>query len=265
MLTINYHNITDEQPNDGTHIKFYIAQGDHFSTELYQCRILYEWQYPHGHEECDSDYYYPETESHYKLGDVREDERVLCATITGTDDKSLSQLKVYPVDNDYEPFIFWEYTHNVLRTVYYALPKDSNYFPCFDINSLIKEGTVIVHSCDKRKVGEYGNRYFQIYMNVEYCGKFFHLKCTQDWLNIGSTGDEWLTPKNYAQIEVFQFECIEPDDERIKTVYNNSKPVHFSDENFINALFYYKETTDLTIIDYILEMKTRSDMYYGSD
>jgi hypothetical protein len=205
MFTLTYHLLSEKIPDHKSKVCYYVLKGDYqLTSSLAQqfCDITYEWFSDNGEI---SEYYKPEYEGQYKLFDTRpsigwpdEDVR-LCLCI---DHQPVWQLHTGEVK------IAWNYTHDIM----YAVSKyqeGKNYFPCFDVNNLLREGLIKVISWEKCEVGVVGNAWFHIYADVVYKDEKYHLRLAQEdkW-----DEDAWTVPNKFGKVGVFEWYKIEDED-----------------------------------------------------
>ncbi|CAH9014072.1 conserved hypothetical protein [Vibrio phage 495E54-1] len=179
---------------------FYLEQSLH--PQYYE--VTYEW-YSKCHEV--NEYYDPITQGHFKLGDSKPSEYF-------SDDENESHRTVYLGinlegyhhrinDNEDLPRIAWEYTHDIQRCL--SKYQGREYFPCFDINNLLRERVVTPVEFSKYLVGEEGNQYCHISGRFLYKGEVYYLKMAQDSL---WEEDDWVKEGKYGKVDIFQWSKV---------------------------------------------------------
>ncbi len=218
-FNLSYTSTEDKYPDHESNICYYVLNDTYMmskSVHQQSASVYYEWYSDNAEV---NEYYHPETESHYKVGDTRqathyeegddEDHKfvrlVLCFRGEG--------MALWCHDEEETPILAWNYTHDVQREIS-KHQKEGNYFPCFDINNLLREGIVEVLSYNQVEVGKEGNKYYQVYADVKYKGGVFHLRMSQDskWEN-----DLWVNEikgkVGYGKVSVYIYECSSPSTE----------------------------------------------------
>lgn len=195
MFTLKYHELSEKTPDHKSQISFYVLNGDfnlYESLEVQFGKVTYGWCSDGG----ESHYYYnPETESHYAVGSTKSVGH-LCYNV-----KLRLEINGQPVfqNNDEDDLnIAWNYTHEIEREI--SKYKGKDYFPCFDINNLLREGIVTPLKFDKIEVGDAGQKHFQIYGIFTYYGNVYYLRMSQDnkW-----SSDDWVKEGCFGEVSVF--------------------------------------------------------------
>ena len=207
-LTLTYKDVKEHGwPDHRSNISYYVLSDNFYlkrSLHPQYYEVTYEW-FSECHEV--SEYYNPSTQGHFKLGDSKPSEYLAA-------DEKESHRTIYLGinldgyhhrinDNEDLPHIAWAYTHNMQRTL--SKYQGRNYFPCFDINNLLREGVATPISFSKHLVGREGNQYYQVYGVFEYKEEKFHLKMAQDseWED-----DDWVKEGKYGKVDIFQWEKL---------------------------------------------------------
>lgn len=189
-------------PRHRSKISYYVLKGNFYlSQELHPqyYEVTYEW-----YSTCQeiNEYYDPLTQGRFKLGDSKPSQYF-------SDDEDESHRTVHLginlegyhhriKDNEDLPQIAWCYTHDIQREI--AKYQGKNYFPCFDINNLLREGDVTPIAFEKCLVGEEGNQYYHVSGVFLYKGEKYALKMSQDsaWKE-----DDWVTEGQYGKVGIF--------------------------------------------------------------
>ncbi|HAS2540346.1 TPA: hypothetical protein I6W52_003573 [Vibrio cholerae] len=190
----------DGWPPHKSKISYYVLDDNpYLHQELHPqyAEITYGW-YSECHEVFE--HYDPIKESGYKLGDSRpstyfsDDENESHRTVY------LSiQMEEYSFDEN-QAHIAWMHTHDMQREI--SKHQSRNYFPCFDINNLLREGVVTPVSFEKVVVGEESNQYYHVYGVFKYMGENYLLKMSQDsqW-----SEDSWVKDGEYGDVSIYQW------------------------------------------------------------
>lgn len=195
-------------PDHRSKISYYVLEENFYlSQELHPkyYEVSYEW-YSKCHEV--NEYYDPLTQGDFKLGDSKPSEFF-------ADDENESHRTVYLGinldgyhhrinDNEDLPRIAWCYTHDIQRQI--SKYQGRNYFPCFDINNLLREGVVEPVTFEKYLVGEEGNQHYHVSGIFKYKEEYYNLRMAQDcawkvedWKEVGGS---------YGKVDVFQWSKV---------------------------------------------------------
>ncbi|CAH9014144.1 conserved hypothetical protein [Vibrio phage 424E50-1] len=218
-FTLSYTSTEDKYPDHKSNIIYYVMNNTYMmeqSVHQQSASVYYEWFSDNAEV---NEYYDPETESHYKVGDTRQ------ATYYEEGDKEDHRMvrlvmcfkgegrALWCHEEEHTPILAWNYAHDVQREIS-KHQKEGNYFPCFDINNLLREGIVKVITHEQAEVGAEGEKYYHVYADVKYKGGLFHLRMAQGskWEN-----DTWVNEKNgknvYGKVGIFTYKCISPSTE----------------------------------------------------
>lgn len=216
MFTLRYYESKERTPTHNSQITFYVLNDTcYLNKSLNQqlATVTYEW-----YSDCGevSEYYNTKTESQYKVGETREAKHHLTAKkdshktvrLTMTLDVSGSRFPSTLWGNLPEeiPNLAWNYTHEVRNAV--SNYAGDNYFPCFDINNLIRDGVITIMMYNKYSVGESPrDKHYRIACTAEYKGGIYNLVLIQDsaW-----DEDSWSHGKDcvYSDVTVFTWEKL---------------------------------------------------------
>lgn len=209
MFTLEYYTTPEKHPDHKSRICYYVLNDTYILprtlTQAF-ANVYYEWFSDNAEV---NEYYNPSTESHYQVGAVRQathwvegDEEthqfvrlVICFEGEG--------IALWCSDPEETPVLAWNYAHDIQNEVA-SHQAGVNYFPCFDINNLLREGVVQVESFEKKEIITH-DRYYQIYANVIYKGRRFHLRMAQD--AVWGEGD-WGGEGQYGKVSVFQYKYL---------------------------------------------------------
>lgn len=210
IFTLNYYNSEDNQPEHDSQICYYVLNKNYQlsqTTAQSFASVTYEWFSSCGEV---NEYYYPDKESCYKVGDVRK------STWFEEGDRETHREVMLMLCLDGQPnwrnlpediaVLGWNYTHEIE----YEMNKhqDCNYFPCFDVNNLLRTGEVRVVTYEKQYIpaGKYNaDDYYQIYATVEYKSQTFKLSMSQDGL---WKETDWTERGSYGKVDIFQWELL---------------------------------------------------------
>ena len=190
----------DGWPTHKSKISYYVLD---YNPDLYQelhpqyDDIIYGW-----YSKCCEvfEYYDPIKESDYKIGDSRP-------SAYFSDDENKSHrtvcLCIEMGENIFDAnqvHIAWMYTHDIEREI--SKQQTRNYFPCFDINNLLREGVVTPVSFEKVAVGEEGDQHYHVRGVFKYMGENYLLKMSQDsqW-----SEDCWVRSGVYGDVSIYQW------------------------------------------------------------
>ena len=219
MFTLEYKD-SDKVgfPPHGSRVSYYSVKelpGLHKSLEPKVNTIKYDWFSSCGEIQ---EHYDPLTESDYKIGDSRpskfhadsdnESHRAVYLTFY------LDSRQNYPhgTPTDEFPRIVWEYTHNIRRQVSKYMGDD--YFPCTDMNYLLKTKevipvaeTVIKTLVNLGSIEE--NQYFHITGIFAYKNQLFLVSAAQDapWTENAWT-KEAIVAGEFEEVDVFRWELL---------------------------------------------------------
>ncbi|BAV80873.1 hypothetical protein [Vibrio phage RYC] len=215
MFSLKYHRSTDKLPDHKSLIQFYVLKegmGNVYKQLTVQTsKVSYGWFSRCGevHE-----YYNPEEESHYNIGDVRKATWFDPNTSRESHEhvKLFIELDEQPLwgwEKEDVPIIAWQYEHVIERHLAYHMGV--NYFPTNDINNLLREEVIKVLHFEKREVGEIGNRYYQIYADVEYHGWNYHIRMAQHgfWKDSDWELDNENNIITIGKVTVYQWQKLE--------------------------------------------------------
>jgi len=191
-------------PDHCSKISYYVLEGNFYlSQELHPqyYEVTYEW-----YSKCQevNEYYDPIKQAEYRLGDSKpsewfaDDENESHRTVTLGINLEGYHHRIN--DNEDLPRIAWAYTHDIQREV--AKYQGRNYFPCFDINNLLREKVVTPLTFEKYLVGEEGNQYYHIRGEFLYQEEKYHLLMSQDaeWVD-----DDWGEQGVYGKVDIFSW------------------------------------------------------------
>ena len=212
MFTLKYYNSEEEkQPEHNSNICYYVLKGDnqyHTSLEQQFAEATYGWYSDCG--EVD-EYFEEDKESHFKIGDTRK------ATWYEKGDRESHEYVRLHLCLDGQPLwrnleddiavIAWNYTHDIKYEVSKYL-VDEDYFPCFDINNLLREGFVKVVEYKKRLIENLNDatqNYYQVYALVLYKENYYNLSMSQDSL---WEDTDWTEEGGYGKVSVFRWEKL---------------------------------------------------------
>ena len=238
-MILEFYDSRDKVPNHESNITYYSVNENYTLTKQLEplfTEVTYEW-----YSKCGEvhEYYDPLTQGHYKIGDSKPSKHF-------SNDENESHRTVYlqimfnelcmtlglPSDERY-PHFMWNYTHNIRHSV--SELQGGGYFPCFDINNLLREGVVEVLDHEQRVIESFNSdeNYFHVIAVMQYKGNNFKVKMAQDgWFE----DNKWINIKEgkpvYGKVDVFQYELWEHDKidtynivEELEKVYPKGIPV----------------------------------------